>query len=174
MTRRVYLAGPITGLSFNAAADWRDQVVEALGFDDIEAFSPLRAKHYLRGEASIDGSVGAYPRAHPLSAPSGICARDRNDVARADVVLMNLLGAGRVSIGSMIEIGWADAYRKPLVLVIEPVGGYDMSPPGGAATDVKTVGATNPHHHAMVDELAAYVVHELEAGVEIVRALLLT
>ena len=38
---------------------------------------------------------------------------------RCDVVLMYLIGAKKVSIGTMIEAGWADAYRKPVVLVLE-------------------------------------------------------
>ena len=38
----------------------------------------------------------------------GIVTRDRWDVAKADVVLMNLVGATQVSIGTMVELGWAE------------------------------------------------------------------
>jgi hypothetical protein len=34
--------------------------------------------------------------------------RDRFDATRCDVLLVNLLGAERVSIGTMMEVAWAD------------------------------------------------------------------
>jgi len=58
-----------------------------------------------------------------------------------------------VSIGTMIEAGWADSYRKPIVLVMEEEG--------------------NVHDHAILNEAVGFRVGSLEAGVNIVRALLL-
>ena len=170
---RVYLAGPITGLSFKGATDWRAWAKTELIMFQIDGFSPLRAKQYLKGEEKIDGSPLAYQDVHPLSAPKGICTRDREDVRRADVVLMNLLGAERVSVGSMIEIGWADAFRVPLVVVMEGGVQYQALPVTDAATDVVALGKTNPHHHAMVNQLAGYVVGDLESAITVVKALVL-
>lgn len=171
---RVYLAGPITGLSYDGAVDWRAWAAAELAkAPGIEVYSPLRAKNYLKNETKIDGSPGAYQRMHPLSAPKGICTRDRWDVKRSDVVLMNLLGAQQVSIGTMVEVGWADAYRVPIVLAIEPAEYEVRGDRVGHATDVVTKKSTNPHHHAMVAELAGFQVPSLEEAVQVVKALLL-
>ncbi len=171
---RVYLAGPITGLSYGGATDWRAQAFATLRNSGIVAYSPLRAKTYLKDETNIDGSPEAYQRKHPLSAPKGIVTRDREDVKRADVVLMNLLGAERVSIGSMIELGWADAYRVPVVLVLETGAQYEVRGDRVAtATDVVSVNQSNPHHHAMVDQLAGYIVPTLAEALYVVKALVL-
>ena len=70
---------------------------------------------------------------------------------RCDMVLMNLLGATKVSIGSMIELGWADAFRKPVVLVIEE---------------------GNCHMHAIVQEIAGFIVPTLDQGIEVVKSIL--
>ncbi len=143
----VYLAGPIKGLSYAGATDWRTHAAGLLHIGGIVALSPMRHKAYLRPEQDI---ADAYPLS-PLSSQRGITTRDRFDVLRCDVVLANLLGAEAVSIGTMIELGWADAARKPVVLVMEPEG--------------------NPHDHAMVRELAGFRVPTLNDGLEIVTAL---
>lgn len=84
----VYLAGPITGLSYDGAVNWRD---------------------------------------------------------------MNLVGAERVSIGTMIEAGWADAFRKPVVLAIEE---------------------GNMHHHAMLEHISGWIVSDLDQAIDVTKALL--
>jgi nucleoside 2-deoxyribosyltransferase len=111
----VYLAGPISGESFAGASDWRDFATERLATAGIIALSPLRHKTYLAEEKSIQDSYSEFA----LSTAQAITARDRFDVQRCDVVLMYLVGAKKVSIGTMIEAGWADAFRKPVVLVLE-------------------------------------------------------
>lgn len=155
MTKSVYLAGPITGLTYDDGADWRESVAADLADVGIEAFSPLRAKNYLRefGELQAGGSAGAnYVGVNPLSEPQGITTRDRFDTTGRDVVLANLVGAERVSIGTMIELGWADASRTPIILAMEP---------------------GNIHAHAMVEAVAGYIVPTLDEAVAIVKAILL-
>lgn len=155
MTKSVYLAGPITGLTYDEGQDWREYATRQLAEQGIEAYSPLRAKKYLRefGKLDAGGSDGcAYLNASTLSNPAGITTRDRFDCTGRDVVLVNLLGAERVSIGTMIELGWADATRTPIVLVIEP---------------------GNVHAHAMVEAVAGFTVDTLEEGLKVVEAILL-
>jgi nucleoside 2-deoxyribosyltransferase len=153
---RVYLAGPITGESFEGATDWREWTRQALAPYGIHTYSPLRGKDYLSGQTAISGTPGVNGQVagavRPLSTDKGICTRDRWDVQRADAVLMNLSGAGRVSIGTMIEIGWADAYRVPIIGVMED---------------------ENPHRHAMVEHLLGYIVPTLPEAVLLVRSLLI-
>jgi nucleoside 2-deoxyribosyltransferase len=79
--------------------------------------------------------------------------RDRYDLARCDLVLANLLGARTVSIGSVGEIFWADAMRKPVVLVREP--------------------HFNVHDHALINAIACCVVDNLDAAVAKINLLLL-
>lgn len=159
---RVYLAGPITGLTYDGATDWREEVINAL-WPRVVGVSPMRGKSYLaklsviedavKQQASIGGtSEDLYKLGNVMSSPQGITGRDRNDVMHADAVLMNLLGATRVSIGTMIEAGWADAFRKPLVVVREP---------------------DNLHAHGMLDAMATYTVSTLDEGIHLVNLLVL-
>lgn len=148
MPGKVYLAGPITGLSFEGATDWRNDVVDKLVAVGIDAYSPLRAKAYLRG---VNAIADHYPES-VLSSRKGITNRDRFDVMNCDVLFVNMLGSTKASIGTAIELGWADAFRKPIVLVMEP---------------------GNVHDHAMVNEVSGFVVRTMEEGIDVVKALLL-
>ena len=158
MNSRVYLAGPITGLTYDNCTDWRSSVAKQLGESGITCFSPMRAKEYLRSEGKL---IGSYED-HPTATAKGITSRDRCDVQTCDLVLMNLLGAERVSIGTMIEVGWADAWRKPIVLAIEK--------PRHRFAFVRK---QNIHTHPMLSEIASFTVHNLSDAVDTVRAILL-
>ncbi len=149
MSPRVYLAGQIAGLTYDGADDWRQVAATLLTPNGIRVFSPLRGKEFLRGAGVLEGPVDA----HPLSTAHGLTARDREDVRRADAVLMYLPNSERVSIGTMIEIGWADAWRVPVVLVTDPNSLYAV--------------------HPMVAECVSYTVPTLEQGVALIRSLLL-
>lgn len=143
----VYLAGPITGLSYNGATDWRDAAKNKLDDHHILGLSPLRAKDYLLGETTIGDSY----EDSILSCQKGITARDRFDCQRCDVVLLNLLGAERVSIGSMIEIGWADSARVPVVSVFEE---------------------GSLHDHAMVREISGFIASNMDDALNTIIAIL--
>jgi nucleoside 2-deoxyribosyltransferase len=147
----VYLAGPITGLSYGGATDWREYARKELDKYGIDAFSPMRGKIYLEKFKDLSGAADAYS-AWPLSTAKGITTRDRFDATRVDLVLANLAGADRVSIGTMIEFGWADAHRRPIVTVMEPTG--------------------NVHDHAMVREMAGFIVPTLDEALFVARAIL--
>ena len=156
MNRGVYLAGPITGCSYDVSRfGWRvdaQSLLNPIGGHGVDVFSPLRSKSFLEGVEAVDGSPHAYKNvANGLASPKGITTRDRWDCQRADVVLVNFLGATAVSIGTCIELGWADAARVPLVVAMEP---------------------GNVHEHAIVNEVAGYICDTLEGACTIVRALL--
>lgn len=148
MSGKVYLAGPISGLSFDNATDWRNTMVDKLVAVGIDAYSPLRAKTYLK---HVDVIADHYPE-FALSSHKGITSRDRHDVMQCDVLFVNVLGANKVSIGTAIEMGWADAFRKPIVLVMDK---------------------DNVHNHAMIKEISSFIVSTLEEGIDIVKAILL-
>src|SRR5271154_4659941 len=109
---KVYLAGPISGQSFAAAADWRKYAKQELFWASegrIEGISPLRYKEYLRDEKHIAESYEHIT----LSSAKLITCRDRMDCKRSDAVLINVLDAKTVSIGTMIELGCAEELGKP-------------------------------------------------------------
>lgn len=143
----VYLAGPIAGLSYGDATDWRAYARERLAALNVAGLSPMRGKTYLAREQKIGDSY----ETHPMSTRRAIITRDRFDVMRCDALLVNLLDAQTVSIGTVMEVAWADAFRKPVVLV-----------------DVDG----SIHDHAFIREIAGYVVPTLDAAISILDSLL--
>lgn len=144
----VYLAGPITGISYGECTDWRTYA-DTLLSPGIIGVSPMRAKEYLAREAAITHSY----EDTVLSCAKGITTRDRMDVRRADLVLVNLVGAKTVSIGTVMEIAWADAYRVPVVVAMEPTG--------------------NLHEHPMIKECTGFRVASLEEACRIASSILM-
>jgi hypothetical protein len=142
----LYCAGPITGVSYGESTDWREYVASRLP-PHIKAVSPMRGKKYLASEKSIKDSY----EEHPLSCQKGITCRDRMDVMRCDMIFVNFLGAKKVSIGSVVEIAWADAYRKPIIIVMDK---------------------DNVHDHAMIREVSGFIVSNLDEAIAIAIAVL--
>ena len=146
----VYMAGPISGLSFDECYTWREQTQAFLAHRGIQAINPLRAKSYLRDSRKIEDCY----QDSLLSTQKGITSRDHFDCKRADMLLVNVKDAKTVSIGTCMEIAWAKAYNKPVVLLIEDEG--------------------NIHDHCMIRECCDFRVNNLDAALEIVQAVLLT
>lgn len=142
----VYLAGPIKGLEYSIATDWRNDVTNRLAEHGIVCASPMRGKSYLAHEQELGDKYDA----HILSTAKAIVTRDRWDTTTCDLVLMNVIGAERVSIGTMIEAGWADASRVPIVLAMED---------------------GNVHDHGMLTEIAGFRTLSLVEAVETIIAI---
>lgn len=149
--KRIYLAGPISGLNYGECTDWRNDVKNSFNSSQFEVYSPMRGKEFLENTGPIDAV--ANQGNHPMRTDAAITTRDRNDVKKADVVIMNLLGAKIVSIGTMIEAGWADAFGVPVILVIENQG--------------------NLHEHAILKRIAGYRVDNLDDAIKIAKIMLL-
>lgn len=149
----VYLAGPISGLDYQGATDWRNQAVAALGEIGVKGLSPMRGKEYLAHVTEFTADGDMYGALSVMSSNRGIMTRDRYDATRCDVLLVNLLGAAKVSIGTVMEIAWADAHRIPIVCVMEPEG--------------------NPHDHGMIKEAISFRVTNLREALRITGAILL-
>jgi nucleoside 2-deoxyribosyltransferase len=150
---RVYLAGPIKGLNYDEAVEWRTYATRVLKDEGIDAFSPMRAKTYLKGLTDVGGDKlkDSYDQ-FPLSTMKAILCRDRNDCQKAGVVIMYLRGAKAVSIGSVMEVAWADAARVPIVLVMEKEG--------------------NVHEHGLLTEACNVRVETLEEAIKVTVAIL--
>jgi len=93
----VYLAGPITGESYENVVNWREYAIDQLRLSGITGLSPMRGKAYLSDEREI-----ANDYSDAMSTTKGITTRDRFDCMRADVVLFNFIGVERISIGIVI------------------------------------------------------------------------
>lgn len=143
-----YLAGPITGQSYDNANDWREDVKTKLD-PSIAGMSPFRGKAYLSQQKEI---LDTYEDI-ALSSAKGITARDFNDCQRADMILANFLPCnGKVSIGTVMEIAWGRAFNVPVVVVMDE---------------------SNPHWHAMIRESVGFIVPTLDEAVHIVNAVLI-
>lgn len=144
---KVYLAGPMSGRTFEEVHAWHVFAATALMEMGWEVLSPMRGKLALRGTTIQSGGY-----TDPLFTDSGITARDQWDVFRCDVLLVNLLWEDTISIGTMIELGWADAMRKPIVVIASPDGVY-----------------TN---HAIIGKIAAFIVPDVAEALEVMEGLL--
>jgi hypothetical protein len=138
-SKALFLAGPLTGISYGDALEWRTYVERRLP-PDVIAYSALRGKEYVANEAVLRD---AYP-GHLLSTPQGTITRDRFDVSRCDALFVNFLRADRVSIGTIMEMAWADAWRIPIILVMED---------------------GNIHDHAFVRQVAAFITDDLDEAI---------
>jgi nucleoside 2-deoxyribosyltransferase len=150
--RTVYLAGPISGLTYDSANDWRAYAQAELAKAGIVGLSPLRGKDYLRSRGVLKGDADWYGDMGVFATQRGIMTRDRFDAQRCDVLLVNFLGAKTVSIGTCMEIAWADALRTPIVCIMDETG--------------------NPHEHVMLKEAIGFRVTTLEAGLAVVKTIL--
>ncbi len=151
-TLSCYLAGAITGESYGNATDWREYVRARLS-DGIVGLSPLRAKAYLENETAIGDSYDAQNGVStPLSTSRGIMTRDFFDCQTCDIVIANLLGTKIVSIGTVMEIAWAYALKKPLIIVMEEEG--------------------NLHEHSMIREATGFRVSTIDEAILIANAIL--
>jgi hypothetical protein len=141
----IYLSGPIAGLTYAGSTTWREYAAGRLY--PHQTYSPMRGKAYLAEHGVLDNKP--YNQ-HPMSTGKGIATRDRWDTMGCDIMLCNLVGAKTVSIGSMIECGWADAERNPIVLAMEP---------------------GNIHEHAILNEIAGFIVPTLDEAIHMILAM---
>jgi len=146
--KTVYLAGPISGCSYGECVDWRQHAVEELFAAGIRGLSPMRCKEYLQKESII---TGAYEDS-VLSCSRGIYTRDRFDSLRCNILLVNFLGAKSVSVGTVMEIGWADSQQTPIICIMEPQG--------------------NLHDHPMIREAIGFRVDSLKEALSVAISIL--
>lgn len=143
----VYLAGPISGLTYEEANNWRCHIRVDLA-PDIICFDPMRGQEYLKDFGVLEGAY----ESDPMTTARAIMIRDHWDCMRADLIIANFVDVKRISIGTCMEIAFAFAYRKPLIAIME-IG--------------------NPHDHPMVKEAVSYWAHNIGDAAAIARSVLL-
>ncbi len=151
-TKQVYLAGPITGLTYEEARDgWRKEFASLMP-EHIFSASPMRGKEFLAKRGILAADPDSYPD-NPMATGSGIVTRDFFDVREADVMVACFLEAnGIASLGTAVEFGLAYSVRTPIVMIADP---DDMHA-----------------KHVFLAEMAGYHVYTLEEGARIVEHLL--
>lgn len=151
---KVYLGGPITGLTYEQCTEWRDTLTNVLSDEGFEVRSPMREKEHL-----IEPFEGE-PLPSRFDEEEDAVTRDLKDITECDIILVNLIGATRVSIGTMCELGYAKALNKHIVVVIEEESQTERSE-GTEVTD-----SDNPHDHLFVYQLASTVVGSIEEALQ--------
>lgn len=146
----VYLCGPIAGCDYeDARYGWRKEVAGMLA-PTIPILSPMRQEGHL---AEVKEPLGTFaPDNAAIATQRAIVAKDKLDIKQCSLVFANFLGADRVSIGSVAELGLASAQDKMIVVAMEPEG--------------------NIHDHIFVRELADVRVTSLREAADVINALL--
>jgi len=144
---KVYLAGAIKGQTYDGCTYWRDYAKQKLSEWSIIGVSPMRAKEHLSKYEVISDQYQDV-----MCCSRGIITRDRYDLMNCDIILANLLGLESISIGTVGEFFWADAFRKPVIAVMEKKG--------------------NPHDHIMIQEIVGFRVETLDEGLLVAKNIL--
>lgn len=113
MRKYIYLAGPILGCTKGEANDWRRYVDDKLKDHGIVGISPLRCEPLIGERYTLE-----YPDPR-FGVPRAIAAKNKHDVQNCDIILAYLpkeMGQN-ISLGTIGEIFWADAYDKQVILV---------------------------------------------------------
>ena len=149
----VYLAGGIAGLSGKEATDWRRDAEDFFISHGIRVRNPMRSKLELYNVKIIEPDFHAYQDLSVFFTSKGIMARDFNDLKQSDVILVNLLGIMKPSLGTAMELAWAYILKKPTIVVMEDNG--------------------NPHdNHPMIHETIDFRVNNLVGGFNTVLVVL--
>ncbi len=125
---RIYLAGAISGCSYEEAVMWRHDVAHEFsrygnpnGIPKYQCLNPMGDKDELSKEQAI--------RVTPLdglhTADQAIVMRDKFSVKSSDLVLANLSYGENPLIGTSVEIGWADAFDIPVIAVFKKGTRFD-------------------------------------------------
>lgn len=113
---KIYTAGPITGLSYDEVMSRYNTQTKMFKEFGYEVFCPMTGKEYLRNETELKATGYSHK---PLSTDRAIKGRDKWMVGQVDVVFVDFSSSGdRASIGSVMEMAWADEFNKHIVAVI--------------------------------------------------------
>lgn len=152
MEYKIYLAGPITGLSYKETMNWRETIKSNLPKNYI-TFNPMRAKEELAKFEKIEINFELTdPVQSSLCSSRGVITRDFNDVKNCDAIIANLSDETKVSIGTVMEIAWAKAFQIPVIAIVSQ--------------------QDKLYHHPMINECVGFRVKSLTDAIEILTTLL--
>ena len=143
---KIYLAGPIRGLTYEQACEWREDVEHNLTSLGHTCSSPMRGKEILKTRGKITNSYEEFP----ISSEAGIYGRDIFDVSNCDVLLANFLGAKDASLGTAMEVQAAHDRGKYVLVVMEE---------------------GNVHDHPFIRRAASLVVRDIDTALDVLAVL---
>ncbi len=118
----VYLAGPMTGMTIEHVTTWRRKAEDKLAEAGFVVLDPARGLMFLKPEEVVkDAYEDEFTENKHV-----VFERDKFDSTRAEILLVNLKHASRVSIGTMMEIAWAHLCGRFIITVIEKEGNPNM------------------------------------------------
>ena len=113
---KIYLAGSISGLSYDEVVNSYKSKADILGIAGYEILCPMTGKTYLRNEVEFRAS--GYTN-FPVSTNHAIFERDKWMVQQCDIILADLSRSGeRVSIGTMMELAWGSLLGKHTIIIL--------------------------------------------------------
>lgn len=149
---RIYLSGPICGLTFAECTEWRGLVKHRLE-DFAEILDPMRDVTADTFDTVITTDGGSQSTADPvMNTDRGIITRDYFDTVTSTLLIVNLLGAKKASIGTVAEIAWAYQARIPIIVIMEDTG--------------------NVHEHPFVTELASFRVDNIQRAISVAKSMI--
>jgi len=108
---KVYLAGPMGGLTYAEVIGWRQRAAEDLNLHSISSISPVRG---IRPGTSLD-QIMEINGVEEFDGPSKGFMRDFYDVERCDLVLAHY-PRSMISVGTICEMAWAYQLNIPIIL----------------------------------------------------------
>lgn len=113
MKGKIYLSGPISGLDWEEATQWRLDAIAAM--PEWECFDPMQWNTRLP-----DGAAFSHASAVKAETATMLFENDWKAVRNSDILLVNIDAADGKSLqmsGTISEIAWAWALKKPVVMV---------------------------------------------------------
>lgn len=113
---KIYLAGPISGRSYDIVMDYYTVTAGILKQAGYDVLCPMTGKQHLKNDA------GFKPHGYnefPISTDHAIIERDRWMVDQSDIVYANLTNTLFASIGTCMELAWAHDKGKHTIVVME-------------------------------------------------------
>ena len=121
MKKYVYLGGPIAGHTSESAKWWREDLQNHFKSTNIRMISPLRCEPEI-GEGEVYDAEGiAAKDCICFGSDKAIHAKNMLDVKSCDLMIACMFAEQikSISLGTMLEIGWASALGKPIILITD-------------------------------------------------------
>lgn len=148
-SKTVYLAGPVLGQNREGANGWRHYAADKLKDFGIIGISPLRCEPLIGAK---------YPNETPgdnkFGSARAIASKNLLDVKMCDLTLACLPlreDGSHQSYGTIVELSWAHALGKPVILVSDDPGIYK---------------------HPVINSCAGWVLKDLDEGLEVITGIL--
>lgn len=138
----IYLAGPITGLSYEEVVSRIERLQKELKKAGYDVIHPMIGKKCLQNETKFKPS--GYT--HPITSDHSIVRRDHWMVINSDILFLDFTqGKSNVSIGSICELAWA-YHNNVYTVVVLP--------------------KDNVHNHAFVKEMSDVIFTNIDEAIE--------